>query len=187
MNVQVRDYFHDIIENDFPNINNYGILFDLILYGLLGYYYYVGNADLYQILVKFVVIILIIRFLLSSFTDYQVELKNKACEPVTQTKASDQKYKRYFQINFYLAIFMITIMIMIKTNKLNNYLGIFLIAVYALGCSAVGYNFTVDNMFTILTVFVLFNININFLKMPSPPPKVAYIVSPSSIKSSPSR
>lgn len=168
MNIEVRDYFHDMVESEFSTINSYSFFVDAILYALLGYYYYIGNADLYQILVKFIVIIIILRFMLSSLTDYQIYTTDTDTPPSTSKQAS-RKLKRYFQMNFYLAVFTITILIMMKLKLLNDYFAIFLIVMYGLMSSAVGNNFTVDNLFTIITILAIYNLNFDFLKIPSLP------------------
>jgi hypothetical protein len=154
MKVRIKDYFKDTIEDEIiENPQDYSFVVDLILYGLLIYYYYNGVSATHYLLLKYVIVIMVIRYICACFTDYQIYRKDN----------SEDTTKRYFQINLYLAIFVIVILLMHKHNNLSLYLAMFMVALYALMCSAVGNNFTIDNLFTVLFAYTLYNMNIKFL------------------------
>jgi hypothetical protein len=154
MKVRIKDYFKDTIEDEIiENPQDYSFVVDLILYGLLIYYYYNGVPATHYLLLKYVIVIVVVRYICACFTDYQIYRKDN----------SEDTTKRYFQINLYLAIFVIVIVLMYKHNNLNLYLAITMIAAYTIMCSAVGNNFTIDNLFTVLFAYTLYYMNIKFL------------------------
>lgn len=142
----LEDNFRTWIYNIFPEIkrNEINFLSNMTLYLLIFYIYYVGNADLYMLCIKYFAIITVFKFFINNF------------QKITKIKKSGEKTK-YSQINSSLAIFVLLILILHKKNFLNTFNSIGIILAYTI-LSSLKYNFTNDNIFTILFVYFIFSL-----------------------------
>jgi hypothetical protein len=145
----INDSFQNYISTNFKDIKSYNLLADIIIFGLLGYTYYISNIDHINVttkLFKYIIIFFILRYVLNLITNYTLDAK-------------DTKPKTYFQLNSHVAIFAIIIL----TNtllSLNVYTTYALIISYTLFISAIKYGYTVDNLVTLLVVYNLLQIHI---------------------------
>jgi hypothetical protein len=135
--VTIVDKFQDYMSNNVENIDKYNLSADVIIFCLIAYTYYTGNAELYTKIVKYSVIFLLIRYIASLVTNYQTSAK-----------------KSYFQLNGHIGIFTLLIL----TNAvfdLSIYTSFGILVSYTLFVSAIKYGHTVDNFITLLVVYNL--------------------------------
>ena len=134
--VHITDNFQEYVKKSIPEINTYNLGADLTIFGLLAYTYYVGNAELYTKLIKYIVIFFVVRYLANVLTNYKMQ---------------PDSGKNYFQLNSHVAIFAIVIL----TNTvldLTFYTTVSLLISYTMFVSAIGYGHTTDNCLTLLLV-----------------------------------
>lgn len=124
----------DLIQDN-SSLKKYHLWADLILFVLIAYTYYVGNGELYTRILKYVIFVLILRYILNHLTHY-----------VDTTTG-----KTYYQLNSYVAIFALLILLN-DIFQFNIYTETIIIVGYTLFLSAVGYGYTVDNLMTLLIV-----------------------------------
>ena len=135
-NLVVTDNFQNYIQTNFPSVKDYSFVVDILLFCLIAYTYYFGNPELYTKLIKYTIIILLIRYLCNYITNYTLSSNDALV-----------KSKNYFQINGHIAIF--TLLILTNTLlDLNTYTIYGLLIGYTLFASAVNYGYTVDNLIT---------------------------------------
>jgi hypothetical protein len=141
----VTDKFQDYISHNIDGIQKYNLTADVIIFGLIAYTYYIGNAELYTKLTKYTIIFLLIRYIGSLVTNYKMKIEDK------NGKISE---KTHFLLNSHVAIFALLILSNTLLD-LNNYtIGILLVS-YTLFVSAINYGYTVDNFLTLLVIFNL--------------------------------
>jgi hypothetical protein len=139
----VEDWIQDNIKIKIPFIE----LLNNVLLGLLLYMFY-SNVEfsIFLRFIKYCVLLLFIRYILSY---------------ITTIKDVENNNKRYFQINGHVALFLIIILLCIETNTFglstNVYLSMGLILVYSLIVILAKYGYTYDIITTILLVNVIFN------------------------------
>lgn len=136
----------DWIQNNIKFKSSFMELLNNILLVLLVYVFY-SNVE-FPIFVKFIkyyVLILIIRYIISSVTNIK-DVENN---------------KRYFQINSHIALFVLIILICIESNTFelsnNYYLSLALILIYSLIVIITRYAYTYDVITTILLIHYIFN------------------------------
>lgn len=134
MEKQQIEVKNDLIRDNF-SLKKYHLWADLILFVLVAYTYYIGNGELYTRILKYVIFVLILRYLLNLLTHY-ID---------TDTK------KTYYQLNSYVAIFALLILLN-QIFQFNIYTETIIILGYTLFLSAVGYGYTVDNLMTLLII-----------------------------------
>jgi hypothetical protein len=149
--IMVSDKFHTYIRNNFSdNQQSFVILNEIIFYGAFVYYYYFGpihDSNQTFIIVKYILIILALRYLFSYITSY------------TLKKDIDKEVSN-FQINSKIAIFSILIIFLTKEHQIENTTSIILILIYTLISSAAQYGYTIDNIMTVLIIYCLFKSNL---------------------------
>lgn len=140
-NLTINDRFQNYINNKFTekDLKSAEIFNDIIFYGIFVYYYYFGNPDNYILILKYISIFLLIRFTLGNLTT--LNMNNK----------------QYFTLNSKLGIFTIIILFILE---LNSKLAFVLIILYALFNIAIKYTMTTDSIFTVLSIYGLFNTNL---------------------------
>lgn len=136
----------DWIQNNIKFKSSFMGLLNNILLVLLVYVFY-SNVE-FPIFVKFIkyyVLILIIRYIISSVTNIK-DVENN---------------KRYFQINSHIALFVLIILICIENTTFgldeNYYLSLGLVLIYALIVIITKYAYTYDVITTILLIHYIFN------------------------------
>lgn len=136
----------DWIQNNIKFKSSFMGLLNNILLVLLVYVFY-SNVE-FPIFVKFIkyyVLILIIRYIISSVTNIK-DVENN---------------KRYFQINSHIALFVLIILICIENNTFgldeNYYLSLGLVLIYSLIVIITKYAYTYDVITTILLIHYIFN------------------------------
>ena len=134
----INDRFQNYINNKFTekDLKSVEIFNDIIFYGIFIYYYYFGNPDNYILILKYISIFLLIRFTLGNLTT--LNMNNK----------------QYFTLNSKLGIFTIIILFILE---LDSKLAFVLIILYALFNIAIKYTMTTDSIFTVLSIYGLFN------------------------------
>lgn len=137
----------DWIQNNIKFKSSFMELLNNILLVLLVYVFY-SNVE-FPIFVKFIkyyVLILIIRYIISSVTNIK-DIENN---------------KRYFQINSHIALFVLIILICIESNTFelsdNYYLSLALILIYSLIVIITKYAYTYDVITTVLLIHYIFNL-----------------------------
>lgn len=137
----VNDKFQNYINNKFTekDLKSVEIFNDIIFYGIFIYYYYFGNPENYIIILKYISVFLIIRFILGNLTTTTVN------------------NKQYFILNSKLAIFTIIILFILQFNSKVAFI---LIVLYGLFNTAIKYTTTTDSIFTISSIYMLFKLNL---------------------------
>lgn len=142
VDIVIKDKFQDYIKDNYwEHSKKFVILNELIFYSIFVYYYYFGPIDnslTNFMILKYIVIIFILRYLFSYITT------------ITQKDG-----KTYFQLNSKIAILAIIILFLTQNTQLNNITTFLLILSYALLSSAAKYGYTVDNILTIMIVYFL--------------------------------
>lgn len=152
MILEVTDNFQNYIKANM-NIQKYSLLADLVLFLLVVYTYYVGDAEIYTRVIKFVILFLAIRYIASLITNYGSKHEGASIDK----QSNENKQAIYFQLNSYIAIFTIIMLAgPINILQLNNYTTWSLIIGYALFVSAIQYGYTIDNLLTILVVYQMY-------------------------------
>lgn len=161
MSIVIQDNFQSYIQANFPDLHKYHLIADVILFCLIAYTYYFGTPELYTKIIKYTVIIFIVRYICNSITNYTKldnDNDNETIGKETVGKETIGKnYKNYFQLNGHVAIFALIIL----TNSLldlNNYTTIAILIGYTLFVSAVNYGYTVDNLITLVLTYNLVNL-----------------------------
>jgi hypothetical protein len=131
--VEITDNFSNYFSSNF-NLNKYSIFSDIIFYGIIIYTYYIG-MDFHYIL-KYIGIIFILRYTLGYLTNIKKDGKT------------------IYQINSNLAIYSILVLLLMKKYESNTYLEYTSIILYTLFLSAIGNGYTVDNIFTLMLVYI---------------------------------
>lgn len=142
-NLTINDKFQNYINGKFTekDLKSVEIFNDVIFYGIFVYYYYFGNPEKYIIILKYISVFLVTRFILGNLT--------------TTTTTVDNK--QYFTLNSKLAIFTIIIIFILE---LNSKIAFILIVLYALFNIAIKYTTTTDSIFTVLSIYGLFKLNL---------------------------
>ena len=140
-NLTINDKFQNYINGKFTekNLKSVEIFNDVIFYGIFVYYYYFGNPENYIIILKYISVFLIIRFILGNLTTTTVN------------------NKQYFILNSKLAIFTIIILFILQFNSKVAFI---LIVLYGLFNTAIKYTTTTDSIFTISSIYMLFKLNL---------------------------
>ena len=133
----IKDAFQDYIQTNYPEISSQKIFVDIILYLLVAYTYYFGNLALYTKFIKYLSVFLLTRFLFNIITNYTY---------------SDNK--NHFQINSYIGIFVLIILL----TDVNIYTQGGLILFYTLFTSAI-YGYTTDSLLTVMLVYSLLQVS----------------------------
>ena len=152
----VTDNFQNYIQTNFPSIKDYPFVVDILLFCLIAYTYYFGNPELYTKLIKYTIIILIVRYLFNYITNYTLPTNVGDGKGTLPTNV---KSRNHFQINAHIALFALLIL----TNTLldlNTYTIYGLLIGYTLFASAVNYGYTVDNLITLVLVYNLISLRI---------------------------
>lgn len=138
MELGVDDYLQSRYSSD---LTGYSLMVDCVLYALVVYYYYNDTNDTKYTALKLAGMTIVLRYIFSFLTEY----KNKTHD------------KRYFQINLYLVFFIIITMMLYRHYALDMYVTISMIIGYTIISSAVGNNFTTDNITSMMmgTLLVL--------------------------------
>lgn len=136
----VNDFIQEYSKTNYPNLQLNSIILDIVLYTLLGYSYYFGENDLYIEFSKYALVFLLSRYILAFLTSYETN------------------GKKYFQLNFYIGMFSLVILIN-KMLNLHVYTQILLIGIYTLLSSMI-YGNTVNNLFTVMLVYNLTSLHI---------------------------
>lgn len=142
-NLTITDKFQNYINGKFTekNLKSVEIFNDVIFYGIFVYYYYFGNPENYIIILKYISVFLVTRFILGNLTTTTTTIDNK----------------QYFTLNSKLAIFTIIIIFILE---LNSKIAFILIVLYALFNIAIKYTTTTDSIFTVLSIYGLFKLNL---------------------------
>lgn len=142
-NLTINDKFQNYINGKFTekDLKSVEIFNDVIFYGIFVYYYYFGNPEKYIIILKYISVFLVTRFILGNLT--------------TTTTTVDNK--QYFTLNSKLAIFTIIIIFILE---LNSKIAFILVVLYALFNIAIKYTTTTDSIFTVLSIYGLFKLNL---------------------------
>lgn len=142
-NLTINDKFQNYINGKFTekDLKSVEIFNDVIFYGIFVYYYYFGNPEKYIIILKYISVFLVTRFILGNLT--------------TTTTTVDNK--QYFTLNSKLAIFTIIIIFILE---LNSKIAFIFIVLYALFNIAIKYTTTTDSIFTVLSIYGLFKLNL---------------------------
>lgn len=148
-NIIVKDKLHEYINIHYKdNLRFLTILNEIIFYGGFGYYYYFGpiqDSNKTFLIVKYILLIFVLRYLFNYITSYTVDKDN--------TKSSSREL--YFQINSKIAIF--SILVLFLTYNTHNITTLLMILAYALISSAAQYGYTVDNLLTVLIIYSIFH------------------------------
>lgn len=151
----VNDKFQNYVNKNFPEIKKYSLLNELIFYGIFIYYYYFGPIqDSVQnfLIVKYIILVLVLRYVFNSLTN------------LTDINKEDKENKKisYFQFNSKLAIFIIIIFFLSKTNdSLNSNTTLAIIFGYTLLTSAINTeSTTVDNIYTVILILYVFSLSL---------------------------
>lgn len=152
--LQVNDKFQNYIHENFPELKKYSILNEILFYSIFGYYYYFGPIqDSIQnfLIVKYIISILVLRYVFNNLTNL-TDL-NK-----------DEKKTSYFQLNSKLAIFIIMILFLSKTENtvnLNSNITLAIIIAYTLLTTTINMDTTtVDNIMTTVLVLYIFSLKL---------------------------
>jgi len=137
--IKIKDNFSGFVNAKIPNIMDYNLMSELILFSLIALTYYNGNFELYIKIIKFMIIIFIIRYIFNTLTNYR----------------ENGKKKNLFQLNSILALF--AIIILSNNLNLNNWTVLSILIGYTLFLSATKNGYTVNNILTILIVYNLIN------------------------------
>lgn len=144
--VKVNDKFQNYIKYHFPDLEKYSLLNELIFYGIFIYYYYFGpieNSVQNFSIIKYIILILIIRYVFSSLTCLE----------------KDKKIK--YQLNSKLAIFIIIILFLSKYQDTNITITMLIISGYTLLTSSINIDSTtVDNILTTITILYIYSLNL---------------------------
>lgn len=144
--VKVNDKFQNYIKYHFPYLEKYSLLNEFIFYGIFIYYYYFGpieNSVQNFSIIKYIILILIIRYVFSSLTCLE----------------KDKKIK--YQLNSKLAIFIIIILFLSKYQDTNITITMLIIAGYTLLTSSINIDSTtVDNILTTITILYIYSLNL---------------------------
>ena len=148
--LRVNDKFQNYIKENFPGLKKYVFINELIFYGIFVYYYYFGPIDdsvQNFLIVKYIILIVGLRYLFNNLTNLTEE---------------DNKIT-YFQINSKLAIFIVIILFLSKSElNINSNSTLLIILGYTLLTSSINTDTTtVNNILT--TVLVLYIYSLNFL------------------------
>jgi hypothetical protein len=137
----------DWIQNNIKMNTPFMELLNNILLGILVYVFY-SNVE-FPIFIKFIkyyVLLLIIRFIISSITSIKDVENNKS----------------YFQINSHIGLFLLIILLCIEENIFglgdNYYLSLGLVLIYSLSVIVTRYAYTYDVITTILLINYIFNL-----------------------------
>lgn len=128
----VKKYIND----NFPELQNYKLLVNLIPLVLIVYLYYIGDINLYTKFFKITAIILFIRLILNNTTE--IIINNE----------------KYSQLNVSLIVFIICILLLLNKGDINKYSSIAIISIYLILQSL--NTLTTDNILTSILVLVLF-------------------------------
>lgn len=147
---KVNDNFQNYMLKNYPEIHKYGILNDLLFYGIFVYYYFLGPIqDTSQnfLIVKYIIIILITRYLFNMLTNISDSKKVKST---------------YHQLNSKLAIFVIIILFLSQSNPSHvNLSTILIITIYTLLISSIDTDTsTVDNIYTSIFVLCIYSLKL---------------------------
>jgi L-asparagine transporter-like permease len=155
----IKDDFQNYIQNVLPNIKNYSLIVDAILFIMIFVLYYTGNNLVYQYILKLLAIILLVRYIFNNLTVIKINYKdnNNDNEGKNQDK---NKVCNYSQINSSLAIFTIIAFTLINISVIDPYIGYFIIFTYFFLTTGVGYNLTTDGIITILLAYIISNLQI---------------------------
>lgn len=137
MNIRVDDTFQTKVNENCSTVNQYSLISDVILYGLIAFTYYYGDNVLHTRLVKYILFVLFLRYLLDFVTSYK-----------------DEDGKKNFQLNSRIAIFSLILMLSVNL-ELNVYTLWTLLVSYTLFVSSIGYGLTVNNFMTLFLVYTL--------------------------------
>lgn len=144
--IEVNDKFQDYIKVNFPNLNKYSLLNELLFYGIFVYYYYFGpisNSAQNFLIAKYIILVIVLRYVFNSLTSNLSVKEN-------QTK---------YQLNSKLGIFIIMILFLSKeTNNITTTM--LIIAGYTLLTSAIAIDSTtVDNILTTITILYIYSLD----------------------------
>lgn len=150
MSFTITDNFQETMSK---YTEKYSIFTDLIFYGIIFYVYYLGGLkDDNHVLIKYLIFIFTIRYLFSYLTTIKEIKKKKENE--------NDNDKINYQINTYLAIYTILVLLIIKNygshGHFIEYASIFF---YTLFLSATNGN-TVNNIFTVMTVYLFYTLQL---------------------------
>jgi hypothetical protein len=135
--VKIVDNLKNYINDNFPELQNYNIIINLLPLVLIVYLYYTSDITLYTKFFKLTAIILFIRLILNNITEISDITINE----------------KYSQINVSLVIFIICILLLLGKDELNNYSSLAIISIYIILQSL--NTFTTDNILTsILVLFI---------------------------------
>lgn len=141
----IEDWLQDNVKLDISSIELFNNIF---LFALVYIFYSNVDFPIFLKFIKYYILILCIRYILSSLTTIK-ESKNN---------------KRYFQINSHIGLFLIIILICIETNTFglsdNNYLAPILTIIYSFIIILIKSGYTYDVIISILLIHYIFNLKI---------------------------
>jgi hypothetical protein len=154
MTFTITDNFQDKMSK---YVEKYSVFSELIFFGIILYIYYIGALkDDTHVLIKYLGIIFFTRYLFGYLTT------------IKETESSKINY----QINMYLAIYTILILLLVK-NQVSQFgqttygtygtysiIEYSTIIFYTLFLSAIGHGNTVNNIFTVISVYLLYTLQI---------------------------
>lgn len=154
LTLKVNDRFQNYIMENYPDLNKYSLMNELVFYGIFVYYYYFGPIqDSIQnfLIVKYIISIIALRYVFNNLTT------------LTDVNKEDSAKNSYYQLNSKLAIFIIMILFLSKSESvnLNSNMTILIIGGYALLTSAINMETTtVDNIFTVVLIMYIYSLNL---------------------------
>lgn len=141
------DKFQKFISSNYPGQEKaIAICNELIFYGVFIYFYYLGPVEdtiKTFLLCKFIAIILFTRYMFSYLTTIKCQ----------------EKQTSYFQLNSKVAI-VTTFILFLAHSGPKSISTLLMVVAYALLSSAARYGYTVDNLITVMLVYLLFTANI---------------------------
>lgn len=163
LTLKVNDRFQNYIMENYQGLNKYALMNELIFYGIFVYYYYFGPIqDSVQnfLIVKYIISIIALRYVFNNLTTLNKE--NNDNDNKNDNK-NDNTKNGYYQLNSKLAIFIIMILFLSKSEsvKLNSNMTILIVCGYALLTSAINMETTtVDNIFTVVLIMYIYSLNL---------------------------
>jgi hypothetical protein len=144
----IEDWLRDNVKINISYVSYVELLNNIFLFALVYILYSNVEFTVFLKFIKYYILFLCIRYILSSLTTIK-ESKNN---------------KRYFQINSHVGLFLIIILICIETNTFglgdNPYLASSLIIIYSVIIILTKYGYTYDVIISILLVHYMFNLKI---------------------------